>query len=379
MGRRCSCITWISRAAASGAMSALTILMIDGDRVRRRREHDHADRAPRAVGRSRSPARASTCTTCSSIRRRPPRASSPARSPTSSSRGRDADGPGSRGAGGSPGDDDRRQRRRSSRRAPGWRSVLRPKARWTRRLTSSRCSACRSLPAAAGRAEDDTAAARVVVITRALADKVFGEVGVVGKHRCGSPAARHARGRGDRRRGEPVAPLLRSPHRQPTAPQRAGVRAVLDVAPSSSCRTTARMQLLGRHSPTPTALGRAVYAWLQLWVELDSWRQGSTAYRDYPGAVLQRREAAAGRFQRPPNVRLRDTMAEWLDLQGSRPERRPAPEPGSRSASWLVCLINTVGLLLTKFLRRSIRDRRAPRARRLATIDLLPAPHRVRR
>ena len=39
-----------------------------GDRARHRREHDHADRAPRAVGRPDPAARATSCSSCSSIR-----------------------------------------------------------------------------------------------------------------------------------------------------------------------------------------------------------------------------------------------------------------------------------------------------------------------
>ncbi|MCQ7044099.1 hypothetical protein MRO49_25370, partial [Escherichia coli] len=59
----------------------------------------------------------------------------------------------------------------------------------------------------------------------------------------------------------------------------------------------------------------------------------------------------AGRFERPNNVRLRSVM-EWLDY------RRVVPRD-VRLQVWLafgflaVCLLNTVGLLLAKFLRRS--------------------------
>jgi predicted lysophospholipase L1 biosynthesis ABC-type transport system permease subunit len=66
-------------------------------------------------------------------------------------------------------------------------------------------------------------------------------------------------------------------------------------------------------------------------------------------ADLQQR--AAGRFERPTNVRLRKVM-DWLDYN--------KVVPGDvRLQVWLafgfllVCLLNTVGLLLAKFLRRS--------------------------
>ena len=58
-----------------------------------------------------------------------------------------------------------------------------------------------------------------------------------------------------------------------------------------------------------------------------------------------------GRFQRPPNVRL-PALMEWLDIN--------KVVPGDvRLQTWLafgfllVCLVNTVGLMLAKFLRRA--------------------------
>ena len=59
----------------------------------------------------------------------------------------------------------------------------------------------------------------------------------------------------------------------------------------------------------------------------------------------------AGRFQRPANVRLRNVL-EWLAYKEVVPR-------DVRLQAWialgflLVCLTNTIGLLLTKFLRRS--------------------------
>ncbi|OZB57801.1 MAG: ABC transporter ATP-binding protein, partial [Lysobacterales bacterium 13-68-4] len=58
-----------------------------------------------------------------------------------------------------------------------------------------------------------------------------------------------------------------------------------------------------------------------------------------------------GRFQRPPNVRLRNLM-QWLDYNGVVPD-------DVRLQTWLafgflvVCLVNTVGLMLAKFMRRA--------------------------
>lgn len=89
--------------------------------------------------------------------------------------------------------------------------------------------------------------------------------------------------------------------------------------------------------------------WLQYWVELSTPEKVS-AYRDYL-VNYSNAQRAAGRFERTPNVALDDVMS-WLDENGA--------VPGDvRLQAWLafgfliVCLLNTVGLLLAKFLRRS--------------------------
>jgi putative ABC transport system permease protein len=89
--------------------------------------------------------------------------------------------------------------------------------------------------------------------------------------------------------------------------------------------------------------------WLQYWVQLDS-ADKVAAYKQYL-ANYSDQQRAAGRYERPTNVRLHSVM-EWLDEQNA--------VPGDvRLQMWLalgfllVCLLNTVGLLLAKFLRRS--------------------------
>ena len=90
-------------------------------------------------------------------------------------------------------------------------------------------------------------------------------------------------------------------------------------------------------------------AWIQYWVELGT-PEKVAAYKQYLSnySDLQR---TAGRFERPTNVRLRGLM-EYLEFNKF--------VPGDvRLQVWLafgfllVCLLNTVGLLLAKFLRRS--------------------------
>jgi putative ABC transport system permease protein len=89
--------------------------------------------------------------------------------------------------------------------------------------------------------------------------------------------------------------------------------------------------------------------WITPWVELDSAAEvaGYRRFLDNYAADQQR----AGRFDWAPNVRLRD-VAQWLDHQ------RVVP-PESRISLivalgfFAICLVNTIGLLLAKFLRRA--------------------------
>ncbi|AER57576.1 hypothetical protein DSC_14660 [Pseudoxanthomonas spadix BD-a59] len=90
-------------------------------------------------------------------------------------------------------------------------------------------------------------------------------------------------------------------------------------------------------------------AWAQYWVELDSASRAGD-YKAYLDRYSQQQKEA-GRYQRPPNTRLRNVM-DWLEYNDA--------VPGDvRLQLWLamgfllVCLVNTVGLLLAKFLRRS--------------------------
>ncbi|MBB3798900.1 MULTISPECIES: ABC transporter permease [Xanthomonas] len=97
-----------------------------------------------------------------------------------------------------------------------------------------------------------------------------------------------------------------------------------------------------------TALN-APCSWVQYWVELENAKQASD-YKAYLENYSDQ-QRASGRFTRPNNVRLRNVM-EWLDHNKVVPS-------DVRLQLWLamgfllVCLLNTVGLLLAKFLRRS--------------------------
>ena len=89
--------------------------------------------------------------------------------------------------------------------------------------------------------------------------------------------------------------------------------------------------------------------WLQFWVQLDNPAQAAV-YKEFLVHYSQEQKTL-GRFQRPPNVRLRNLMG-WLDYN--------MVVPGDvRLQVWLafgfllVCLVNTVGLMLAKFMRRA--------------------------
>jgi len=89
--------------------------------------------------------------------------------------------------------------------------------------------------------------------------------------------------------------------------------------------------------------------WLQFWVQLDSPAKAA-AYKTFL-VHYSEQQKALGRFQRPPNVELRNVM-QWLDYNQVVPD-------DVRLQTWLalgfllVCLVNTVGLMLAKFLRRA--------------------------
>ena len=109
------------------------------------------------------------------------------------------------------------------------------------------------------------------------------------------------------------------------------------------------MNCFGRELAADAMALNAPCAWIQYWVELDS----AGAAKDYKAYLdnYSEQQRASGRFERPANTRLRNVM-ELLDYR--------QVVPGDvRLQMWLalgfllVCLVNTVGLLLAKFLRRS--------------------------
>lgn len=89
--------------------------------------------------------------------------------------------------------------------------------------------------------------------------------------------------------------------------------------------------------------------WITPWVELDSAAEVAS-YRSFLTHYAADQQHA-GRFNWAPNVRLRD-VTQWLDYQQVVP-------PESRISLvvalgfFVICLVNTIGLLLAKFMRRA--------------------------
>lgn len=89
--------------------------------------------------------------------------------------------------------------------------------------------------------------------------------------------------------------------------------------------------------------------WLQFWVQLDSPAKVA-AYKEFLVRYSQQQHAL-GRFVKAPNVRLRD-VRQWLAYERVVPDDVRL-QTGLAFGFLLVCLVNTVGLMLAKFLRRA--------------------------
>jgi putative ABC transport system permease protein len=94
---------------------------------------------------------------------------------------------------------------------------------------------------------------------------------------------------------------------------------------------------------------RGECGWIAAWVELPA-AADAKRYRQYLSnyATAQQR---LGRFAWPPNVRLRNVV-QWLDVE------RVVPKASKLSlivsfSFLLICLVNAVGLLLARFMRRA--------------------------
>ncbi|KAF1699399.1 ABC transporter ATP-binding protein [Pseudoxanthomonas jiangsuensis] len=192
-------------------------------------------------------------------------------------------------------------------------------------------------------AKEDEAHARVAVISRSLNDKVFGGGDSTGKQLRIDQTDFTVVGVVDEWRPTPRFYDMNS--------DRYG--ALEDVFLPF---TTSRDLEMGRNGSMDCwgdsdgdATGpNAPCVWIQYWVELDSPAEAA-AYKDYL-VNYSDQQRAAGRYKRPTNVRLRNVM-EWLEFNRVVPTD-VVMQLWLGIGFLLVCLVNTVGLLLAKFLRR---------------------------
>lgn len=192
-------------------------------------------------------------------------------------------------------------------------------------------------------AAEDESKARVVVIARALAEKLFGRVDVTGQKLRVAGEDMRIVGVIDHWRMTPRFYDLNNGNyaksEQLFVPFTTSRELKLDRSGTMNC--------WGEHTDSE-AVG-APCEWIQFWVELDS-PEKAAAYKEMLIRYSQD-EKKAGRYQREPNVRLRN-VTQWLEYMKVVPV-------DAKLQTWvalgflLVCLINTVGLLLTKFMRRS--------------------------
>lgn len=194
-------------------------------------------------------------------------------------------------------------------------------------------------------AADDAAQARVAVISRELAQQLFGKTEVLGRVvRLGDKDLNVIGVLDDWRPAPHYFDLTLGAYAPPAqvyAPISTALNLRLGTAGNTNCWSE-------NGSQDPRSLN-APCAWLQYWVELESPAQ-QQAFRDYLNNYSAQ-QRAAGRYERPNNIRLSAVM-DWLSLQHAVPS-------DIRLQLWLafgfllVCLTNTVGLLLAKCLRRS--------------------------
>ena len=89
--------------------------------------------------------------------------------------------------------------------------------------------------------------------------------------------------------------------------------------------------------------------WITPWVELDSPAEAARYRRFLTNYAAEQQQA--GRFSWAPNVRLRD-VAQWLDHEHVVPSESRI-SLAVALGFFLICLVNTIGLLLAKFMRRA--------------------------
>ena len=192
-------------------------------------------------------------------------------------------------------------------------------------------------------AREDADRARVAVISRSLNDRVFGGGNSVGKQLRIDQSDFTVVGVVDEWRPTPRFYDMNSDRYG----QLEDVFLPFSTSRDLDMGRNGSMNCWGDSGGDSTGVN-APCTWIQYWVELES-ADKAAAYRDYL-VNYSDQQRAEGRFKRPTNVRLRNVM-EWLEYARVVP-RDVMMQLWLGLGFLLVCLVNTVGLLLAKFLRR---------------------------
>jgi putative ABC transport system permease protein len=193
-------------------------------------------------------------------------------------------------------------------------------------------------------ADDDDKQARVAVISRSLADKLYGAEHAVGQSlHLGKDSFRVI---GVIEHWDPVPHYYDLTHGAYAHSE--DVFLPLETALELKQGTSGNIECWSDSGFQQDMRKSDQCIWMQFWVQLDTPAQVQD-YREFLVHYSQEQKRL-GRFQREPNTRLRGVMV-WLDYNHV--------VPGSVQLQallalgfMLVCLVNTVALLLVKFLRR---------------------------
>lgn len=195
-------------------------------------------------------------------------------------------------------------------------------------------------------AAEDAASGRVVVISKSLNEKVFGGANSVGRDLTIRSQPMRVIGVLNDWRPVPHYYDLTvgafAPSEDVFVPFSTATELKFGSSGTMDCWDSPR----GGGSPRDL---NAPCSWVQYWVELESPADAS-AFRSYLTRYSEE-QVRAGRFERPPNVRLRNVV-DWLVYREVLPGD-VGLQVWLAFGFLLVCLVNTVGLLLAKCLRRS--------------------------
>ena len=194
-------------------------------------------------------------------------------------------------------------------------------------------------------ASEDEGNARVVVITKALNAKLFGGSNSAGKTLHIDKTSFQVVGVLDEWRPTPKFYDMNGNNGYGETDQ---VFLPFSTSRDLAMARNGNMNCWGDSRAIETSVN-APCAWIQYWVELASPKEAD-AYRQYLGNYSDQ-QRAAGRFERPNNVRLRNVM-DWLGFNQVVPHD-VVMQVWLAFGFLLVCLLNSVGLLLAKFMRRS--------------------------